>query len=248
MAFAQTSVSESMPIGMNGRRVNMEEWNTITRTSTGAAAIQFGVPVLADSDHGCLNVGADVLSAAGAAVAGNTGANTITASPAVAAGTAPGVYKLTAVTAGAAAIWLMSDPDGNELGEATTAVPATIAGIGPFTIADPGTDAAVGDQMTITVSSDAEGFIGITEADLTLGHPTTPDSFLQDDNVPVMDMGVIWVVAGVGGATRGRKAYFNVATKKYTMTATDYAIRGGEFDSTAIADGLVKLRLRRVPA
>jgi hypothetical protein len=246
MAFLQSTYSENMPIGSNGRRVNMEEWNTITRTYGGASTIGFGKPVIADGDHGCLPAGADTLSAAGAAVAGNTGANTITASPAVAAGTPLGVYTLTAVTAGAAAIWLMANPAGVELGEVTTAVAATIAGIGPFTIADPGTDAAVGDQMTITVSSDAEGFLGITEADVGLGHATNPDLFQQDDNVPIMDMGVIWVIAG-GTVTRGQKAYFNIAAGKYTATTTDYPIKNGEFDSGAVLNGLVKVRLRRVP-
>lgn len=246
MAFLQTSYSESMPIGSVGRRVNMEEWNTITRISSAAALIGFGVPVLADGEKGCILPGADTLTAAGAAVAGNTGAQTITAAPAVAAGTPPGVYTLTAVTTGATAIFQMEDPNGVNLGEATTGTPATIGGIGPFTITDAGTDPAIGDQMTITVSSNAEGFLGITEADLGLGHATDPDSFHQYDNVPIMDMGVIWVVAG-DTVTRGQKAYFNIAAKKYTATATDYPIKNGEFDSSGALDGLVKLRLRRVP-
>lgn len=246
MPFLQSTYSESMPIGSNGRRVNMEEWNTITRTYGGVSSIGFGKPVIASGDHGCLPVGVDVLSAVGAAVAGNTGANTITAAPAVAAGTLPGIYTLTAVTAGAAAIWNMENPAGISLGEVTTAVAATIGGIGPFTIADPGTDAAVGDQMTITVSSDAQGFLGITEADIGQGNTTSPDTFQQYANVPIMDMGVIWVIAG-GTVTRGQKAYFNIAAGKYTATPTDYPIKNGEFDSGAVLNGLVKVRLRRVP-
>lgn len=95
---------------------------------------------------------AGTLTAAGAAVAGNTGAATITAAPAVAATVVPGIYKLTAVSAGAAAAFLLEDPAGITLGEAVTGVAATIAGIGPFTVTDAGTDPAVGDQFTITVT------------------------------------------------------------------------------------------------
>lgn len=98
-------------------------------------------------------IAAVTLAAAGAAVAGNTGAATISATPAVAAGTAPGIYKLTAVSAGATAIFMMEDPEGVTLGEATTGTPATIGGIGPFTITDAGADPAVGDQFTITVTA-----------------------------------------------------------------------------------------------
>lgn len=38
-----------------GRRANMEEWNTITRTNSGAAAIGFGVPVMPGTgEHSCI--------------------------------------------------------------------------------------------------------------------------------------------------------------------------------------------------
>ena len=38
-----------------GRRANMEEWNTITRTNSGATAIPFGVPVVPGSGaHTCV--------------------------------------------------------------------------------------------------------------------------------------------------------------------------------------------------
>jgi hypothetical protein len=102
---------------------------------------------------GMLTIGA--LAGAGAAVAGNTGAATITASPAVAVGTRTGVYTVTAVSAGATAAWLIESPDGVVLGEAVTGTPATVGGIGPFTITDAGTDPAVGDQFTITVTDAA---------------------------------------------------------------------------------------------
>lgn len=38
-----------------GRRANMEEWNTITRTNSGATAIPFGVPVVpGGTAHSCV--------------------------------------------------------------------------------------------------------------------------------------------------------------------------------------------------
>jgi len=38
-----------------GRRVNMEEWNTITRTKEGAGTLGFGVPAIAGAGkHSCL--------------------------------------------------------------------------------------------------------------------------------------------------------------------------------------------------
>lgn len=96
------------------------------------------------------------LTGAAVAAAGNTGAATITASPSVADGVRPGVYTLTAISPGATAAFLMAGPDGVVLGEATTGSAATIAGIGPFTITDAGTDPAVGDQFLITVTADPD--------------------------------------------------------------------------------------------
>ena len=98
---------------------------------------------------GLISIGA--LSSTAAAVAGNTGAATITASPAVAVGTPTGVYKLTAVEAGATASFALESPDGVELGNVIAGTEITIAGIGPLTITDAAADPAIGDQFTITV-------------------------------------------------------------------------------------------------
>lgn len=94
------------------------------------------------------------LTAAAAAVAGNTGEATITAAPDVAAGARRGRYTLTAVSAGATAEFLMAGPDGQILGNVTTGTPATLGGIGPFTITDAGADPAIGDQFVIDVTAD----------------------------------------------------------------------------------------------
>ncbi len=45
----------NMPAYAVGRRVNMEEWNTITRTKEGAGTAAFGAPVMAGTaDHTCV--------------------------------------------------------------------------------------------------------------------------------------------------------------------------------------------------
>lgn len=149
MAFLQTSYPTEMAPGAVGRRVNMEEWNTITRTAS--EAIGFGQPVERVGDHNCALL-------------------------------------------------------------------------------------------------DAGGFLGITEADVVLGHESSPDAYAQYDNTAVMTYGVIWVISG-GACTVGGPVYWNPATGKYSDTNTGTLIPNAEFDSgVAGADALVKVRLVRVPA
>ncbi|MDR7032945.1 hypothetical protein [Mesorhizobium sp. BE184] len=50
MTFSQSIAAYAL-----GRRANMEEWNAITRTNSGATAIPFGVPVVPGSGaHTCV--------------------------------------------------------------------------------------------------------------------------------------------------------------------------------------------------
>ena len=50
---------ENMAAFAVGRRVNMEEWNAITRTKEGAAALGFGVPVMPGTGaHSCVELDA----------------------------------------------------------------------------------------------------------------------------------------------------------------------------------------------
>lgn len=109
--------------------------------------------LLAGSVLGKITVG--TLAAAGAAIAGNTGSSgAITATPAVAAGSKLGVYKLFCIEPGTnAGKFIMHDPDGVALGIVTVAVEATLGGI-TFTIAD-ATDFVSGDGFTITVTAAA---------------------------------------------------------------------------------------------
>jgi hypothetical protein len=67
----QTVYRDNQPAYSLGRRVNMEEWNTATFVNTQAAAIAFGVPVVADgAEIGCKN-----LTAAGENILGITEAD-----------------------------------------------------------------------------------------------------------------------------------------------------------------------------
>lgn len=143
----QAEFRESARRGLVGTRVNMEEWNTITRTNTGAAAIGFGIPVQRSGEHGVVELSA---------------------------------------------------------GE----------------------------------------FLGITEKDITrIGG----DNYSQYANVPVMNSGVIWVMAG-GACTVGGKVYFNTTTKTYSNTNTDVEIVGAEFEHNATSGNEVGVRLVRVPS
>jgi len=50
---------DTIPAFALGRRVNMEEWNTFTRTKEGAAALGFGVPVMPGTGaHSCVELDA----------------------------------------------------------------------------------------------------------------------------------------------------------------------------------------------
>src|SRR6266540_3179842 len=78
-------------------------------------------------------------AATGAAVAGNTGNGTITASPTVGASAKPGLYRLTCIEpASDAGKFSVEDPDGVLIGVATVGVP--FATHLTFTIADGSTD------------------------------------------------------------------------------------------------------------
>lgn len=86
-------------------------------------------------------------------------------------------------------------------------------------------------------------FRGLTEADVTIDGQTFPEGY----NTPVMESGVIWAMAGAA-CTAGGPVYWDAATGKYSDTNTDDLIPNAEFDSSAGADELVKIRLRRIPA
>lgn len=249
MATYQTDYSTSPAKGLPGMVVNEEKSNAISRTVESAAGIEFGQPAFRGSgDHGVVAGAAFAATGAGSAAAGNTGAETITASPAVAAPAKQGRYTLTAITAGATAVFLMTDPDGLPLGEATTGTPATIGGIGPFTITDAGTDPAIGDQMYIDVTYTANGkFVGV--AKLTNAVPPVAAGSSLVDGYPqyftgaFANLGSIWVRAGAS-VQDGQQAYWNPATKRYTNNAAHILLPDVTFDTTGGDGDMVEISLK----
>lgn len=252
MPAIQTTFNQTMAKGIVGRRVNSEEWNTISRSNESATAIKFGAPVARGAaDGGCIPFGGAVAMTA-------TGGNGVPPPVAATIGTltavAPaqiGVYQVRCIVGGSgnAAKWEVTAPDGSVIGTATSTVAFSAGGIG-FTIADPGTDPLPGETFTVTVSAtggaDAD-FLGIAEADMTLNAPTTGHP--QYATVPVMESGVIWVTAG-GTVKQGQPARFDSADGRYVndaVSATVYALPGCEFDSGGADGELVKLRVRRQP-
>lgn len=201
MPFVQTSYSERMRAGILGAIVNMETQNSITRIAEEVAGIPFGAPVVQGvSDKGILLPLSTAYAAVGAAVAGNTGNGTITASPTVAAGVKPGKYLITITDAATnAGFFTVEDPDGVTVDVGTVGVAFTKGGL-TFTVADGSTDFAQGDQFQITVTATAGGgqFKGISIRDTTLVTTAgqTADLYQKGDNVGVLKRGVIWGQAG----------------------------------------------------
>jgi hypothetical protein len=249
MAIAQSTYGLAPAKGLPGQVANEEKCNKVSRTVESAAGIAFGQPAFRGSgDHGVILGGTFAATSVGAAVAGNTGAATITAAPAVVAGAKQGVYTLTAVTTGATAVFLFADPDGVPLGEATTGSAATIGGIGPFTITDAGTDPAIGDQFTITVTYTANAkFLGL--AVLTAAVPPVASGSSLVDGYPqyytgaFMTMGQMYVTAGAA-VVDGGDVYWNPATGRYTSTTTHIRIPDAVFDTSGGDGDIVEVSLK----
>lgn len=246
MATYQTTYGNAPAKGLPGQVANEEKCNKISRTVESSAGIGFGQPAFRGAgDHGVAVGGTFAATGAGSAAAGNTGAQTITAAPAVAAGAKQGRYVLTAVSAGATAVFILADPDGNDLGEATTGSAATIGGIGPFTITDAGTDPAVGDQMYIDVTFTANGsFMGLAVLNPAVPPSTTaPDAYPQYFTGAFMTEGQMYVTAGAA-VVDGGDVYWNPATKRYTSTTTHIRIPGAVFDTSGGDGDIVEVSLK----
>lgn len=130
-------------------------------------------------------------AATGAAVAGGTGNGAITAAPAVAAGAKAGVYRAVCIEPAAnVGKFLVSDPDGINLGVATVAVEFVGGGL-TFTIADGATDFVSGDSFTITVAAGSGKYVaynqdGVDGSEIAVG--------ILYDNVNATDADVEAVV------------------------------------------------------
>lgn len=99
----------------------------------------------------------------GTAGGGNTGATTMTG---VVGGrrTKPGAYVATAVVAAAAGgLFQVKNPDGVVIGQAEVGTLFVSDEIS-FTINDPGTDAAIGDTLTVTVPAGSGKYVKVDKA------------------------------------------------------------------------------------
>ena len=87
--------------------------------------------------------------------------------------------------------------------------------------------------------------LGVTrlmiDTDTTTGYP-------EGREVAIMTQGTMWVAAGAA-ATAGNPAGFNPATDRWANVGGSYvAVPGAEFDTTATANTLVRLRIQRPAA
>lgn len=246
MARYQTNWDTRRAKGLPGMVVSEEKSNRVSRTVETAAGIAFGQPAFRGSDdHGVVLGATFGASAVGAARAGNTGDGTITASPTITAGAKEGVYVVTMLEPGSnAGEFVVSDPDGNEIGNGTVAVAFSGGGVA-FTIADGATDFAAGDQFTITTTFTANAdFLG-----LAILHPTVPPDLTAPDAYPqyytgaFMTMGVMFVTAGATVAD-GDPVYWNPATGRYTNNSAHVRIPSCVFDTSGVNGDLVEVALR----
>lgn len=99
-----------------------------------------------------------------------------------------------------------------------------------------------GDEKVV-IYDGSGSFRGLTEADVTLGALVYPEGA----NTPVCESGVLWALAG-DTCTAGESVGWDSATGKYEDGSSSTAvIPNAEFDSSAAAGQLVKIRLRRIP-
>lgn len=244
MPVIQSSYTDTMPKGQVGRRVNSESWNTVSRSNESASAIGYGVPVTRGAgENGCLPLGAGTYAAAGAngvpAPAGATIGSLAAVYPAKV-----GDYDVRCIVGGAgtASKWEVRDPAGELVGVATGNTAFSAGGLS-FTITDAGTDPSAGEAFTVTVTQTGDpDILGITESDVSQPNQNYP----QYATVPVMERGVIWVLAG-GSVTQGAPAFFDLSDQRWKAASGADQIRvpGAEFDSAGGNGDLVKVRYRR---
>lgn len=245
MAIAQSVYPLVSPIGIVGQIINGETSNRISRTVESAAGLAFGAPAFRGAgDHGVVVGGAFAATAVGAADAGNVGAGAITAAPAVAAGAKQGAYKVVQIAGGATGAFEVRDPDGLFVGNGAVGTEFVGGGL-TFTITDPGTDPAIGDSYTVTVTYTANAeFLGLAVLDHVVpAVAANPDQYPQYYTANLMVEGQMVVTAGASVGP-GDPVYWNPANGRYTNTATHIRIPNAVFDTTAVDTGLVIVGLK----
>ena len=236
MATYQTDYGTTPAKGLPGQIANEEKCNKVSRTVESAAGIEFGQPAFRGAgDHGVVVGAAFAATAVGAADPGNVGAGAITASPAVVAPAKQGAYKVVQIAGGATGAFAVYDPDGVFVGNGAVGTEFVGGGL-TFTVTDPGTDPAIGDSYTVTVTYSANGkFVGL--AVLTGAVPpvatgaTLVDGYPQYFTGAFMTMGPMYVTAGAT-VVDGGDVYWNPATKRYTSTTTHIRIPDATFDTS----------------
>lgn len=169
MPLPYYSLSKPATLSNVAKRLECFEYScdpyTLLAGSGAARAVLIGTPL------GMITA-AGAISAAQAAVAGNTGNGTLTlANPAFAAGALLGVYTVTCTTGGAdgTSKFRVEDPLGVVVGTATGG--AAFSKAVKFTIAGGGTAFVVGDSFTVTLTQAA----GANDGKVKAWDPTATD-------------------------------------------------------------------------
>jgi hypothetical protein len=232
------------PAKVLGGVPNMEAGNDISRIVEDAAGLGFGVLVVqGTSDQGVAK--ASALNATVGAVAalgtGNSTGNGTFSAPTIAAGAKAGAWTIAFIDA---THFVVSDPDGHEVGKGTAG--AAYAGTGPnFTFTAGGTPQAAGDLFQATVSQVSAKIIGISKRDTTLAPSTSAqDVYPQTATAAIRNKGPITVMAG-GTVAAHDPVYYIPATNKYTNVpgTSNVLVPGAAFDGSSTDGNLVDVRL-----
>lgn len=100
---------------------------------------------------------------------------------------------------------------------------------------------AANDKYVSTAANGAA--LGVTRYRVDIDNVTGYEEY---GHVSVMTMGIMYVAAG-GDCTAGAPAFYDAATDRWS-DATGVAIAGAEFDTSAAAGGIVKIRINRPAA
>ena len=106
--------------------------------------------------------------------------------------------------------------------------------------------AGTGDRGCVALTAAAQNVLGITETNQVLTRPG--DYYLQYDNVPICESGVIAVLVGASSVSKGAQARFDVTNGVWTAaaaSATVLTIPGAFFDAAISANDVGPLRYRR---
>ena len=128
-------------------------------------------------------------------------------------------------------------------GETSNRITRTIKDAGGIAFGKPVYEGT--DEHSCSATGNAAAFLGISIAHEALGLLAggTADVFPQYASVPVMTLGVIWVLAGAA-VTKRDPAYVTSAGAFTNVSSGNIALAGWVFDTTAASGALVKLAKR----